>query len=160
MNREPTDSRSAAADPESLYLNGLKRKAELGEKNDCAVTALSIASGVPYDAARTLMASLGRRPRRPSPGHMILTALTRGLGLEVVDVTAVVRPFPRTVMKAGPVLCRGTYLVKTYGHVLAVKDGRVYDWTDGRRHRVKVIYAVGYPRPAGGRPIGFIHPTL
>ena len=34
------------------------------------------------------------------------------------------------------------YLVRVRGHVLAVRNNEVLDWTEGRRHRIQEVYKV------------------
>ena len=42
-----------------------------------------------------------------------------------------------TVNQAPNYLLKGKYLLFVSGHVLAMVDGEVLDWTQGRRHQVK-----------------------
>jgi hypothetical protein len=41
-----------------------------------------------------------------------------------------------------PNLAKGRYICMVRGHVAAVVDGQVIDWSDGRRHQVKEVYEV------------------
>jgi hypothetical protein len=47
-----------------------------------------------------------------------------------------------TVVALQRELTTGTYLVNTDGHVLAMVDGEVHDYTDGRRHRIESVWRV------------------
>ena len=47
-----------------------------------------------------------------------------------------------TVTRLQRELTSGTYLVNTDGHVLALVDGVVHDYTDGRRHRIESVWRV------------------
>jgi len=48
----------------------------------------------------------------------------------------------KTPITAARVLRKGSFLCVTRDHVFAVKNGRVIDWTDGRRHRVIGVYKI------------------
>ena len=118
----------------------------IAETNDCAVKAVAIVCDLEDDYAgvREIFRIKGRRPRRGTPPWMTKSVLD-WLGFETEDVTRrfqakTVRTLGREVRYRG-----GTYLVHVRGHILAVKGGKVHDWTDGRCHRITKIERV-YPK--------------
>lgn len=119
------------------------------ESNDCAVCAVAISTGTEYDRAHALLAQLGRRPRGRTSMAAILKAITL-LGFEAIDVTHLVRA--RTVSQVPRHLIAGSYMVGTAGHVLAVKDGVVEDWTAGRQHRVRKVWRIVKAGEANTQP--------
>lgn len=111
--------------------------AQYGERNDCAVKAVAIATGTDYRTVHALMKKHGRRDRKGTPVPITFKVL-KELGFKTVAVP----PKARTVKTIAPTLTGGAYLVRTAGHILAVRDGKAEDWTEGRRHRVQEVYRV------------------
>jgi hypothetical protein len=117
----------------------------LDKRNDCAVRALSIASGLPYEAVYGLLQCLGRGPGECTPRKMQIDAL-ECMGLKWREVTKeydcrTIRTFQRTAKKDR------IYLVFVRRHVLCVRGGEVYDWADNRLHRIQHIVIVGKELP-------------
>jgi len=107
------------------------------EKLDCAVKAVSIVTGVHYDDVHTMMQNRGRRHGGRTKHHITADVLKcLGAVMETVEVKS------KTVKRLPRELKIGTYLVWTHGHILAVKDGTVMDWTAGRRHRIKKVMRI------------------
>lgn len=105
----------------------------LKETNDCTVKAITAVTGVHYVDVHALMAKHGRPYRKGAKKYTQFSTL-RDLGFVIEDVkvkSKTVRTLGRE-FKGRP----GNYLVWVKGHVLAVKDGEVLDWTNGRCHRV------------------------
>lgn len=112
-----------------------------GEHNDCSVKAVAIACDVPYKVAHKALEKAGRKPRKGVYPHEIQAAIeSLGYGVAQWQVTA------KTASKLGidPALQKGHFMVFVRGHVAALKDGVVEDWTQGRRHRVNKVVKV-YP---------------
>lgn len=113
----------------------------LKETNDCTVKAISAVTGVHYVDVHAMLAKHGRPHRKGAKKHTQYNAL-RDLGFVLEDVkvrSKTIRTLGRE-FKYRP----GNYLVWTRGHVLAIKDGEVLDWTNGRLHRViKVVRVKG-----------------
>ena len=105
----------------------------LKETKDCAVKAVTIVTGVHYVDVHSLMASYGRKPRKGTFNGITRNVLKHlGFKTEKVECRSkTVRTLQRE-FKYRP----GTYLVWTSGHILAIKDGEVLDWTNGRLHRI------------------------
>ena len=112
-----------------------------GEKNDCAVKAVALAADRHYDEAHEALRKLGRRNRQGTYIHQTLAAI-KTFGCDVVDVTDRFRG-AKTNISAKKVLPRkGTFLIRNPRHILAMVDGEIIDWSDGRRKRVDRIYQV------------------
>lgn len=116
-------------------------RARRNETNDCAVKAVAVVTNEDYDEAHEVCQRFGRRPRRGTNFSYTTKPAVQNLGFEVervhADLTGTfVRKLPERLS------ARKTYLVRTAGHILAVKGGQVVDWTAGRANRVKAIYEV------------------
>lgn len=115
---------------------------KMGEHNDCAVKAAAIATGVDYAKTHTAFATNGRRARSGTRRNTTEAAIKQ-LGFKLEDVTRQVRARGgKTVRSAERVLGKGSYLVGVSGHLLCIKDGKVEDWTEGRQHRVQLVWRV------------------
>lgn len=114
--------------------------AGMGEHNDCAVRAVSLVTGVHYVDVHGIMQGLGRKHRGGTKSSVTYGALGRlGFGYERVKYVSA-----RTIRGLSSELdhLHGKYLVWTSGHILAVVNGVIHDWTDGRLHRIKRIERV------------------
>lgn len=118
------------------------RKA-LNETNDCAVIAVSIVCQKPYDDVHKVFMQVGRKCRRGVSRDMIFRAIKIVTGAEP-EYKFAYHEFGKrvTVSKVGNFLNRGRYVAITRNHCLAVVDGNVQDWTDGRRHQVQTFMKV------------------
>jgi len=117
----------------------------LGENNDCTVKAVAIACQVTYDEAHGYLKSLGRKWGRghhwAGNGHGYTERLDK-LGIEGEEIEFK----SKTVKTLARELTKGHYMVKVRGHVLAIIDGKVEDWTAGRQHRVLKVMKIKNPR--------------
>jgi len=118
-------------------------RTQLQEKNDCAVIALSIVMRSTYKEAHQLCASIGRKNRRGTHTRQTFHAI-RAAGFKLEPVKRMVQKngckyTPKTI---GDKLKRGYYLCFCRGHVFAVVNGDVEDWTEGRQHRITSAYKV------------------
>lgn len=106
---------------------GRQNSAFVDERNDCTVRAFAIATGLPYENARAVMASLGRQPGKGMSGyHSMMDSLKGDVfnGYKIKPITV----FYRTVgafVKTHP---EGRYILSVRNHVLAVIEGEVQDW--------------------------------
>lgn len=119
------------------YKQVKKESEKLNEHNDCAVRATTLASGFSYDHVHRLYSLCGRKHRRGVKRY-ITDKVWKHLGLKVKPVQVK----SKTVCTLERELRFGKYLVFTRGHLLALIDGVVQDWTKGRRHRVVRVYKV------------------
>ena len=113
-----------------------KESAAMFERNDCTVKATALVTGWNYRDAHRFVKELGRRDRCGFHTSIIANALERnGWGITSKYVS---KPNggQYTMTTIGRVLPKGRYMVQVDGHVAALVDGEVLDWTAGRRHRV------------------------
>ena len=114
------------------------------EYNDCSVKAVAIACDVPYKLAKDTLEYVGaRRPRTGANLYGIRAAFQK-LGFNTIEVEG-----QRPMKFGGTVttLCdklpkRGMYVALVRGHILTVKNGKIEDWTEGRRHQIQLVYKV------------------
>lgn len=123
----------------------------IGERNDCTVKAVAIACQIPYKEAHQYLRNLGRkrgcgwyesdhwRGMRHISGY-VDNLHKIGVEHEQIEVRS------KTVSQIVNELKSGHYMVKVRGHILALVDGKVEDWTAGRRHRVQKVYKIKNPR--------------
>jgi len=112
---------------------------QANEYNDCTVKAIAITCDVPYKVAHKALANEGRRNRCGSYRHQQVNAIKAlGYDLEPVEVTAKTM----TKIKSDAAVSAGYFLAYVRGHVAAVVNGKVEDWTDGRRHRIQKVYKI------------------
>lgn len=121
-----------------LYEGARAESQALREKDDCAVVAMTIATGLPYADVHLTFAACGRRARRRTPMYITDWAAER-LGVRLTRV-----PFPRSTLRTigdrlDPLK---TYLVRTSGHIVCVEGGRVHDWAAGSLRRVRSVWEV------------------
>lgn len=116
---------------------------EMGETNDCSVKALSIVCDKPYRMAHDALRKLGRRNHTGATGLTLIAAIQQ-FGFTVSQVQGdSPNKFGGTVSTLTRRLpSKGTYFAIVRGHVIAVRNGKVEDWTAGRRHQVKVVFKV------------------
>lgn len=150
--------------PDEFDATSIKAR-ELHETNDCAVKAVAIVTGEPYEKVHNLMWKLGRKPRDGTSFHIIIATL-RLLGWEVEcqhrsklyregglmreminsypkphnNLKKVTTHHPRRFPKQweGFPDC----ILGTDGHVLAFKDGEVKDWSINKSLRVIDIITI------------------
>ncbi len=113
----------------------------LNEYNDCSVIALSIVTEIDYKTIRDFMFSSQLR------NHKSPTSINNiGKTLDFFDYNyIIVRTYPKykTVYSAEKNLDKNnSYLIFTKDHVLAMKNGKVHDWTSGRLFRTVLIYQI------------------
>jgi hypothetical protein len=109
------------------------------DSNFCSVVALSVACNVGYGKAYHTLRRQGRKDKRGVVKPMIDYAL-EDLGFKAVLVIGYEGKQARSLPNLLPK--EGHYLVYFRGHVAAVRDGAIIDWTDNRAHRVRAVYRV------------------
>ncbi len=122
---------------------------DIGEANDCSVKAVAIACGVSYSKAHKMFIDEGRLHGAGTISIDVAIALTKlekanleifsqdklknmkaNLGRELTS---------NNIVKALP---KGRYVIQTKGHMAALVDGEVKDWTTKRRFRIKNIIKI------------------
>jgi hypothetical protein len=121
------------------------------EANDCSVCAVSVACQIPYKEAHEYLRSLGRPKgrgwywRTHLRGQRLISGYVDNLkriGFEHEQIEFK----SKTVATIGKELREGHYLVHVKGHVLALVNGKVEDWSEGRRHRILNVVRIKNPR--------------
>ncbi len=110
-----------------------------GEHNDCTVKALTAATGLDYDTCHAALAAEGRRNRRGCNWFTMGPRAANKLGFNMERITGY---SAKTMISAerDRRLAKGRFVAQVRGHVAAVVDGNVVDWTQGRRHKIQYIY--------------------
>lgn len=129
------------------YVKADKVSIAMNESNDCSVKALAILTDTAYKVAHSVLSSLGRKPRKGAMLYDMFSAI-RSLGWELEEVTDSVNAKTVKKIATDPAFSRGHFLVYTSGHVVAVKHGKVEDWSEDRALRVKQVWIV---RPNASR---------
>jgi hypothetical protein len=115
----------------------------LGERRDCAVKAVAAVTDTHYVDVHGLMASNGRKARQPTP-TVISRKVIAALGFYTTNVTDHYKS--KTIRTLGREMKhrKGSYLVWTSSghHILAIVNGQVCDWSEGRCHRIHQIELV------------------
>jgi hypothetical protein len=108
------------------------------DSNHCTVVGLAVSCKVSYGKAFNIFKKLGRITGKGThKGTQIMAFRELGYELKRVHCEA------KTVTTlANHLPSAGQYVAYTRGHMLAVDDGVVKDWTDGRRHRVIAVFQV------------------
>lgn len=116
---------------------------EMGEWSDCTVKAIAIACDKPYRMVHAMLKEEGRKDRRGCFQPEQFRTINRlGYKLTRVEGEAPFR-FGGTVTTLPKRLpSKGNYIAYVRGHIIAVKDGKIEDWTEGRRHRILEVYKV------------------
>jgi hypothetical protein len=121
------------------------------EHNDCTVKALTAATGLSYDECHHALAKQGRKPRKGCHFHTVGKRAAADLGflMETMDW----RDYSAKTMISAERdrrLAKGRYVLQVRAHVAALVDGKVIDWSQGRRHRIKAVYSftpIAKPEP-------------
>lgn len=117
---------------------------KFGEKNDCTVKAFAIVTGMTYEDSRREMARVGRRTRKALATNNALFNhnMIRALKLNGFDVKQVQCKSKTVKTLQRNIKSNGRFLVFVRGHVLAIKNKQVEDWTKSRCHRIKSVWRV------------------
>ena len=134
------------------YEKACKSRLAKADRNNCAVIATSIVARVPYNVAYNKYKEFGRKNGRGVYTPIIHNVINQ-LGCELTEITnkngkplKQKNGYNYTVNTIAERLKHGYYLVCVKDHCLAVVNGVVEDWTEGRRHRVESVYRVTVPR--------------
>ena len=108
------------------------------EDKDCTVKMMALVMGTSYEDAWNITAKLGRKPRKGMASVSLLFPHLEAAGLTLIETSV----HAKTIKTLDRSYHAGRYIVQTSGHILFHKDGKTYDWTQGRQHRIKRIWRV------------------
>jgi len=125
----------------------VKQQRRMGECNDCSVIAVSIAGRVPYNVAHKALKHEGRKDGCGAYMYQTLNALS-SMGCKFYEMSHGKQPNGSrwTATSIGRKFPRGYYLVSMRGHIAAMVNGKVEDWTEGRRNIVLSVFKVTVPK--------------
>lgn len=125
-----------------LYSECKYQSYAIGERADCTVRAIAITTGEGYELAHYALEEQGRRPRSgTSICNMKDACKELGYSMERVEREAY-RDRAKTAITASRLGWRGAFVLSFSEHVAAMVDGEVFDWVNGRRHRLQNIYRI------------------
>jgi hypothetical protein len=125
--------------------NDTVRADAVDDKNSCVPIAIASVYGLPFDHINDKMIAQGvRRKHKGSMNFEWSQFCRREFSQSFTDVT-------EQVLDAGGLSCRsiesvctsGKFLVCVRNHALALVDGKILDWSKGRTHIIKTVFAVG-----------------
>lgn len=114
-----------------------------GEKNDCVVKALSLVSGYSYEKVHNYLRKKGRKFGNGTLKQIWIPAM-RDMGIK--DNQS--RFNGKTTMNLRVPNRKSNYLILSSRHVAAMIEGKVQDWSDGRRTRVLEVWGVTLGEPS------------
>lgn len=114
---------------------------KLNERKDCAVIAVAAACQVSYNEAHEALKLFGRLNKKGT-NFAITHAAIRYLGYRLIELESIKNGHQLTPRTISQVAINGLYICRTRGHIFAVKDGQVLDWTKNRCHRIKKFYKI------------------
>lgn len=121
------------------YYKADKASTRVCETNDCGVKAVSILCDVPYHVAHRAMKKQGRKDRKGSSYYGIGRAIqSLGFHTALIDVSAKTM----ATISRDPEVQQGYYAVFVKQHIASVVNGKVEDWTQGRRHKIIQVLKV------------------
>ena len=129
------------------------------DKNCCTVVASSIAFNVPFDEMQNYFFQHGRERNKGYHMHKIVPEIAKDYGYKAEKFDKVSNGYYNsktgekilkdtpslTVKNCTKYLTKGNFILGVRGHVLAVKNGKVEDWTrdpESINYRVKYIYRI------------------
>ena len=112
---------------------------QMAENNDCAVKAVALACDVPYRVAHKALENQGRKKRNGTQVAAMLEAIEK---LGFTTAPAAYNAKTAITLERDPLLTKGHYIALMKRHVATVVNGKVHDWTNGRRHRVELVWLV------------------
>ena len=121
------------------FIKANRASDQVGETNDCSVKAVSILCDVPYHVAHRALRKQGRANRRGVNEFSIRFAI-QSLGFEIETITHNAKTM--TTINRDPLVQKGYYGVLVRGHIASVVNGKVEDWTNGRRHKIQKVFKV------------------
>ena len=115
---------------------------EFSQTGNCTAIAMSALLDQDFDVSVYALREFTGRPPGSFGWQPYLRAFER-LGYRVEE-TAAYTAKTVTTLERDPLLKQGRYLVSVSrgAHAVAMVDGKVIDWTEGRRHRIHKVWKV------------------
>ncbi len=107
---------------------------------NCTAIALCALTGMGFDeAVYSLYDSTGKPPGRF--GWLAYQRAVQNLGYSMTE-TGIYTAKTLITAERDPYLARGRYILSVSGgrHAVGMVDGKVIDWSNGRRHRIHRVY--------------------
>jgi hypothetical protein len=124
-----------------------------GETNDCTVLALTAATGLTYDECHAALAKTGRRNRKGCTWYIQGPKAARALGFDMRRMEKnEYRAKTMITAERDRALRSGHFVCQVSRHVAAVIDGKVIDWSAGRRKIIQAVYECT-PIPGFAAPV-------
>ena len=118
----------------------------IGDTNACTVIATAIVCGCSHASADRVLNEIGKRERRKGVYfhgtqlmHDVLSRFNKVASCEYSSRDGGRGFSLKTVAKRYP---KGRYLVFIRGHVAALRNGKLDDWSDGRSHKVLAVFKI------------------
>ncbi|HCH32649.1 MAG TPA: hypothetical protein DE045_06895 [Oceanospirillaceae bacterium] len=108
------------------------------ETNDCTVKAVAIATNLPYKLAHAKLAEAGR-PNRKGTYRPMYRKVMEDLGFSVTDIHTPAKTVATIERYLNPAK---RYVITVRGHALAAANGKIEDWSEGRRYRIQNVWEV------------------
>lgn len=109
----------------------------LNDENACGPIAIAAVTGASFQQAYDWLAAKGRKHRGTCNWGQINTVLTEQGYRLLVEA-----PKSLTPISVGKKYPKGRHLCITAEHIFALVDGKVIDWTEGRKHRIQYVIHV------------------
>jgi len=143
-------------DSRNKYLKLSIDSAKHNEANDCTVRALSLTCDISYDKAHEIFKNLGRKNRHGVLRYITFQAIKRaGKNFEEIKIEEFIlskypksQHFRKTVTPKHPFLFKkvwqdgNSYMMFVKGHVLAIVNGEVLDWSENRAFRANCLIKI------------------
>jgi hypothetical protein len=145
-------ARVKAEDRHESYTEMRKTGYLAKETNDCSVISTALAAGITYEQSKKLYDEAGRKPRSGVNTFTIAHALAnlqREYGVEFTLISSrrkialahKARVRTLTFNNITRVLDKSkNYIIIGKRHMVAYKDGRIADWSEGTKSYVEDIY--------------------
>lgn len=143
------------------YRNARRVSSAMNESNDCAVVAITLATGVAYDIVHSILKKHGRKNRKGTNLYMMKACLIElGFNYRVWSVgerVAVIHQYPGQHKGLSSITTHHPrrfakvwarqhknlfFFTSSWRHVLAVKDGEVQDYTVNKAQRIEEIWEI------------------
>jgi hypothetical protein len=118
------------------------RQQAAGERNDCAVKAIAVATGRGYTAVRAALRREGRGTKERTSMYAQRRAIT-ALGFTIareIRSTALVNKTLATIEQEDAL--GGSWMIHTADHVAGMTDRTLHDWAAGKRMPVQVCWKI------------------